>query len=309
MQAQQYDSRAHMRDSLSKRLIPCKSDEIYLVHNDERHYTKASRRYPDTGFQTIARAFNYRSLTSGYFLYRLLVWRLVDNAAFFVRLAERRLDRSELWHHDVGHQLRFSNRHRVILLAATKQTAISRTLHRTQRRRVTTNRYKALSYITFTSSRYISGFVIIPPINGFGLEGPLSLSPANGFGVVGSYYWLSPLNYDKLLPFYPLIVVLCASVLLFFVYRSQPERVQRTLPWLLFIPILLSSVTVLIETCYNCLDWYEAVSNAAAPHLGSVGFMANVVLFSYYTLFWHLSLYFSTSPIVSTLNVESLTHS
>ena len=129
------------------------------------------------------------------------------------------------------------------------------------------------------------GLSLSPLYYGFGLEGPLSLSPTNGFGVVGPYYWWSSLNYDKLLPFYPLIVVLCISVLLYFVYRIKPERVQRTLPRLLFVPILLSIVTVLFEICYNCLDWYEAVSNAATPSLGSIGFTANVVLFSYYTLF------------------------
>lgn len=151
-----------------------------------------------------------------------------------------------------------------------------------EQRQIDTKRFLTLLLLPISIA---VGLSVSPLYYGFGLEGPLSLSPASGFGVVGPYYWWSPQNYDKLLPFYPLIVVLCLSVLLYFVYRIKPERVQRTLPWLLFIPLLLSSVTALIEICYNCLDWYEAVSNVAAPSIGIINFTANIVLFSYYTLF------------------------
>jgi hypothetical protein len=129
------------------------------------------------------------------------------------------------------------------------------------------------------------GLSLSPLYYGFGLEGPLSLSPSSGFGVVGPSYWWSPQNYDKLLPFYPLIVVLCTSVLFYLLYRIKPERVQRTLPWLLFIPILLSSFALLFQMCYNSIDWYASVSTTAADPPGSVGFAANAAFVSYYTLF------------------------
>lgn len=93
------------------------------------------------------------------------------------------------------------------------------------------------------------------------------------------------MNTDKLFPFYPLIVVMSLSVLLYFIFRIKPVQVQRSLPWLLFIPILLLSITALFQMCYNSLDWYAGISTAVAPRLGSIGFASNVALFSYYTLF------------------------
>lgn len=129
------------------------------------------------------------------------------------------------------------------------------------------------------------GLSLSPLYYGLGLEGPLSVSPSSGFGVVGPNYWWSPQNYDTLLPFYPLMVVLSTSVLFYFLYRINPERVRRSFPWLLFIPILLSSVATLFQMCYDSLDWYASVSTAAAPPPGSIGFTANVAFISYYTLF------------------------
>lgn len=120
---------------------------------------------------------------------------------------------------------------------------------------------------------------------GFGLEGPLSAFPSSGFGVVGPYYWWSPLNTDKLFPYYPFIAVICLSVFLYFIYRIKPVLVRRSFPWLLFIPILLSSVVPVGQMCYNILDWYVN-SSAATTTLrpGSVGFLGNVLYFSDYTL-------------------------
>jgi len=154
-----------------------------------------------------------------------------------------------------------------------------------EQRQIDTKRFLTLLLLPVAIS---VGLSLSPLYYGFGLSGPPALYPANGFVAIsklGPDFWWSPQNNDKLLPFYPLIVVLCTSMLFYFVYRIKPERVQRTLPRLFFIPILLSSVTALFEMCYNCLDWYVSISDVAAPPLGILGFTSNVALFSYLTLF------------------------
>ena len=54
----------------------------------------------------------------------------------------------------------------------------------------------------------------------------------------GRTLWLSP--GQIFLSFYPLIVVVCSSIGLFYAYHIKPERIQKNVPWLLFIPLISS---------------------------------------------------------------------
>ncbi|HXY88581.1 MAG TPA: hypothetical protein VEG44_09080 [Candidatus Acidoferrales bacterium] len=151
-----------------------------------------------------------------------------------------------------------------------------------ERKQIDTKRFFRLILLPAAVS---IGLSVSPLYYGLGLEGSLAAHASNGFGVVGENYWWSPANTDKFFVFYPLIIVICSCVLLYFIYRITPVRLQRGVPWLFFIPIGLSSVTLLSQIGYNLLDWYSSASTAAAPRFGSPEFVANVVLFSYYTLF------------------------
>ena len=75
------------------------------------------------------------------------------------------------------------------------------------------------------------------------------------------------------LTFYPLISVVCWCTALYFVYRVKPERVQRSAPWLLSIPLILSIFYVsthvelypLPTTVVARLSWLSATSLFNAP--------------------------------------------
>lgn len=84
-------------------------------------------------------------------------------------------------------------------------------------------------------------------------------------------------------PIVPLIIVVCLFALLYFAYRAKPERVQTTLPWLLFIPIVASISLSVYAIFLNLYDMF-VVEGGIGP-LGLVDFAGDITFFSYTALF------------------------
>jgi len=104
-------------------------------------------------------------------------------------------------------------------------------------------------------------------------------------------WWQSPeqtllWNFEhNLFAYFPLITVIVICVLLYFVYRIKPERLQRRLPGLLLVPIFLSILTKGVDIYNNASNWYSDVMSNAVQSWGGVYFTANIMLFSEFTLF------------------------
>jgi len=85
-------------------------------------------------------------------------------------------------------------------------------------------------------------------------------------------------------PWYPLLSVISVSVLLYAAFHRRPEQVKKNLPLLLFVPIFLSSFVAFDRIYMNALQWFDLILQRAAPSRGSVGFINDVLYFSYMTL-------------------------
>lgn len=85
--------------------------------------------------------------------------------------------------------------------------------------------------------------------------------------------------------FLPLILVVCSSVFFYSTYRIKPERVQRSIPWLFFIPITLSISWVLLAASVNTLQDYSFFLNKTAPVPGSLAFTVDIMELSFRALF------------------------
>jgi len=99
--------------------------------------------------------------------------------------------------------------------------------------------------------------------------------------LVHRYTWWSPHNKDVIYPLYPLIVTVCMSLLFYFLYRinhERYERVQRILPMLLFVPIILS-VCVTIERLFDDTIVYYAYVFTTGYHESHLEFLDRVVTF------------------------------
>jgi len=92
--------------------------------------------------------------------------------------------------------------------------------------------------------------------------------------------WWSPKNTDVFYQYYPLIIVVCVSVLLYFVFSIKQERVQRSFPLLLFVPIILSIYVTFQRLVDDFLGYYAAVIIGGQPQ-GAAEYMDNVVNFSF----------------------------
>ena len=98
-----------------------------------------------------------------------------------------------------------------------------------------------------------------------------------------SYWWAQ--NHYKLYGFHPLISAVCFCVLLYFVFRIKPARVQRSLPGVLLISIILSSILQFYFQYLNAQNWYLQIVNNSAPAAWSAEFIDNVTGYASYTLF------------------------
>lgn len=72
------------------------------------------------------------------------------------------------------------------------------------------------------------------------------------YGLSPHYWWSSEhpivwsLEYTPQLSFYPLIIVACSSIILYYTYRIKPKSVQGIAPSVLFIPLILPIFTELL---------------------------------------------------------------
>lgn len=69
---------------------------------------------------------------------------------------------------------------------------------------------------------------------------------------VSKNYWFSGLtdwwSFElNLFSYYPLIVVVCSCIILYYAYHIKPERIQRSAPRLLFVPLILSILLELLD--------------------------------------------------------------
>ncbi len=112
------------------------------------------------------------------------------------------------------------------------------------------------------------------------LQTPLLISFFRSFG---PFFWVSPSTYEHAIggpPVFPLIVVVCLFALLYFAYRRTPERVQRSLPWVLFIPIIASISLSLYAIWWNLNDKFVVTGTGIGPR-GLVDFVADITYFSW----------------------------
>jgi hypothetical protein len=103
------------------------------------------------------------------------------------------------------------------------------------------------------------------------------------FRSFGPYFWISPSTNEHAIggpPVFPLIVVVCLFALLYFAYRRKPERVQRSLPWLLFIPIIASITLSLYQIWWSLNDKFVVTGTGIGPR-GLVDFVADITYFSW----------------------------
>ena len=81
---------------------------------------------------------------------------------------------------------------------------------------------------------------------------------------------------------YPLIVVVCSCILLYFAYRVKPARVESSVPALLFISTLMSTGTVTYAIASHTLEYFlleiQNIPVISAP--GTVQFLLSFFLFS-----------------------------
>jgi hypothetical protein len=107
-----------------------------------------------------------------------------------------------------------------------------------------------------------------------------------GLALSGLVAWLEwyPFNVGKT-PFGPLVVILSLIMIFFLLYRTNADRLQRALPWLLSIPAGISILVVLLQIYYSTLNWYGQVLAGTAPPVGSTDFITNIAFFGSRTAF------------------------
>ncbi len=122
---------------------------------------------------------------------------------------------------------------------------------------------------------------------------PIGISIGLSFCTI--YYGIYPVGFwwrwnlwwafeHTLPPWYPLLSIISVYVLLDVATRRRPERVQRGLPWLLSFPIVLSIIVAFDRIYANAVQWLDLILQHATPLPGSIGFVDNVLYFSYMTL-------------------------
>jgi hypothetical protein len=101
---------------------------------------------------------------------------------------------------------------------------------------------------------------------------------------VGQY----PLRVGHIL--YPVIAVICSSIVFYFGYLIKPERVKRSVPRLLSIVLILAIFSTLYGIVIDVFRWYELAPwpwgfIGPPPPIGSPLFLINISIFGYRALF------------------------
>jgi len=126
---------------------------------------------------------------------------------------------------------------------------------------------------------------------------PVGISIGLAFTVMGyslypDHWWSSEHTFwwsfqHTPLSSYPLIAVVCSSVLLYFAYRIKPGQVQRSISSLLFISTMLSIFVVLYAISSHTLEFYllEVINKTPTQVFlfgvpGNIEFLMNIFLFS-----------------------------
>lgn len=120
---------------------------------------------------------------------------------------------------------------------------------------------------------------------------PYELWPGHWWSPEHTLWW--SLGHTPL-TFCPLISVACSSIVLYYAYHIKPERVQRSAPWLLCIPLILSIfyVSTNVELypiptrVIGWLSWLSASSWFGVPHSpGDIWFAIVWTTYGYRGLF------------------------
>lgn len=116
---------------------------------------------------------------------------------------------------------------------------------------------------------------------------------------VSNHWWSSSANIFY--PFYPLIIVICVNLSLYFMYRVRFKRVRRTLPLLLFVPTMLSLVVMFERLVDDALNYYylfivhnDVVGYSLRPYANTfVSSSYEILILASFLVLFYLTYYYT----------------